>query len=70
MASAENTKLVELLRANAARPASYETTIKNIDKMRENFVTANRSFSAPEDTVIEAVSAGGVPAEKIAAPDA
>jgi len=68
MSSPENTKLIGLLRRNAARPASYETTLKNVDKMRENFVFSNRTFVAPADTEIEVVDAGGVPAERITAP--
>jgi monoterpene epsilon-lactone hydrolase len=61
MASAENAKLVQLLRENRPPAVPYEVMKNQVDKMRENFVAANRGFKVRSDTAIDPVDAGGVP---------
>lgn len=63
MASAENAKLVELLRNVKPAPAPYEVMRNSVDKMRDVFVQANAKAKIRPDTKRVAVDAGGVPAE-------
>ncbi len=61
MASPENAKLVRLLRENQAPAVPYAVMKTQVDKMRENFIAANRGFKVRPDTAIDPVDAGGVP---------
>ncbi|MGK2914135.1 MAG: alpha/beta hydrolase [Porticoccaceae bacterium] len=68
MASPENKKLLELLWKNYPGPSNYEKMKDKVDKMRDNFARTTRSFTAPADTLVEAVDVDGIPAEWVSAP--
>ncbi len=63
MASPENAKLVELLRANKPAAAPLDVMRTQVEKMRSNFVELNARAKIRPDTKREAVDAGGVRAE-------
>jgi len=63
MASPENAKLVELLRANKPTSAPLEVMRAQVGKMRQNFIDVNARAKVRPDTKREAVDAAGVPAE-------
>lgn len=68
MASPESKKLLELLWKNYPGPSSYEKMKDKVGKMRANFAVTTRNFTAPADTLVEALDVDGVAAEWVSAP--